>query len=128
MHVSWLDPHKERRLTVVGTRRMAVFDDMTLEGKLTIYDKGFDPDEASVGDYVARTGAVNKPPISAKEPLRIEMEHWIECIARNRRPRSDGHSALRVIRVLEALQGSLEADGDGRPVAPDPLPVGETVG
>ena len=128
MHMSWLDPHKERRLTVVGTRRMAVFDDMSIEGKLTIYDKGFDPDEASIGDYVARTGAVTKPPISAKEPLRIEMEHWIDCIAQGRGPRSDGHSALRVIRVLEALQSSLEAGGQGRPVAGDPFAVGQTVG
>ena len=120
-HLSWLDPHKERRITVVGTSRMAVFDDMALEGKLTIYDKGFDPDEASIGDFVARSGEIVKPAISSKEPLRIECEHWIECIAEGRTPRTDGHSGLRVVRVLEALQGSLEADGASRPVPADPL-------
>ncbi|MGH2956411.1 MAG: Gfo/Idh/MocA family protein [Solirubrobacterales bacterium] len=128
MHVSWLDPHKERRITVVGSRRMAVFDDMTLEGKLTIYDKGFDPDEASVGDYVARSGAITSPPISEKEPLRIECEHWVECIAEGRTPRSDGHSGLRVVRVLEALQASLASGGEGRPVPADPLAVEGAVG
>ena len=128
MHVSWLDPHKERRITVVGSRRMAVFDDMTLEGKLTIYDKGFDPDEASVGDYVARSGAITSPPISEKEPLRIECEHWVACIAEGGAPRSDGHSGLRVVRVLEALQASLESGGEGRPVPADPLAVEDAVG
>ena len=120
-HLSWLDPHKERRITVVGTSRMAVFDDMALEGKLTIYDKGFDPDEASIGDFVARSGEIVKPAISSKEPLRIECEHWIDCIANGETPRTDGHSGLRVVRVLEGLQGSLEADGALRPVPADPL-------
>jgi predicted dehydrogenase len=120
-HLSWLDPHKERRITVVGSGRMAVFDDMAREGKLTIYDKGFDPDEASVGDFVARSGEIVKPAISSKEPLRIECEHWIECIADGKAPRTDGHSGLRVVRVLEALQHSLDAEGEGRPVPADPL-------
>jgi predicted dehydrogenase len=128
MHLSWLDPLKERRITVVGSKRMAVFDDMSAERKLTIYDKGFDPDEASVGDYVPRSGAISSPAISSKEPLRIECEHWLECIARGERPRTDGHSGLRVVRVLEALQASLEAGGEGRPVPADPLAVEEPVG
>jgi predicted dehydrogenase len=127
MHLSWLDPRKERRVTVVGSRRMAVFDDMSAEAKLTIYDKGFDPDEASIGDYVARSGAITSPAISSKEPLRIECEHWLECIAEGRRPRTDGRSGLRVVRVLEALQASLEAGGDGRTVPADPV-AQQTVG
>ena len=118
MHLSWLDPHKERRVTVVGASRMATFDDMASEGKLTIYDKGFDPDEASAGDFVARSGAITKPAISVKEPLRIEIEHWLECIAEGRRPRTDGHVGLRVVGVLEALQASLEADGERQRVEP----------
>jgi predicted dehydrogenase len=121
MHLSWLDPHKERRVTVVGSRRMAVFNDMSPEGKLTIYDKGFDPDEASVGDYVPRSGAITSPAIESKEPLRIECEHWLECISESRTPRTDGRSGLRVVRVLAALQASLEAGGEGRPVPADPV-------
>ena len=107
LHLSWLDPHKERRLTVVGARRMATFDDMLLEGKLAIYDKGFDEDARSWGEYTARSGDIFCPRIPNAEPLRIECEHFLECIRTGARPRSDGHSGLRVVRVLEQLQRSL---------------------
>jgi predicted dehydrogenase len=109
LHLSWLDPHKERRLTVVGARRMATFDDMLIEGKLAVYDKGFDEDTRSWGEYIARSGEMFSPRISNAEPLRIECEHFIECIRTGATPRSDGESGLRVVRVLERLQRSLEA-------------------
>jgi predicted dehydrogenase len=108
LHLSWLDPHKERHITVVGARRMATFDDMLIEGKLTIYDKGFDEDTRSWGEYIARSGDTFSPRIPNLEPLRIECEHFVECIRTGATPRSDGHSGLRVVRVLEALQRSLE--------------------
>jgi predicted dehydrogenase len=108
LHLSWLDPHKERRLTVVGSRRMATFDDMLIEGKLTIYDKGFDEDTRSWGEYIARSGDTFSPRIPNLEPLRIECEHFIECVRTGATPRSDGHSGLRVVRVLEQLQASLD--------------------
>jgi predicted dehydrogenase len=108
LHLSWLDPHKERRITVVGARRMATFDDMLIEGKLTIYDKGFDEDTRSWGEYIARSGDTFSPRIANVEPLRIECEHFIECIRTGSTPRSDGLSGLRVVRVLEQLQRSLE--------------------
>jgi predicted dehydrogenase len=109
LHLSWLDPHKERRLTVVGARRMATFDDMLLDGKLTVYDKGFDEDAHTWGEYITRSGESFSPQITNAEPLRIECEHFIECIRSGSTPRSDGHSGLRVVRVLERLQHSLEA-------------------
>ena len=109
LHLSWLDPHKERRFTVVGSRRMATFDDMALEGKVTIYDKGFDEDARGYGEYITRSGGIVSPPIPNVEPLRIECEHFVECIVEGRRPRSDGESGLRVVRVLERLQESLDA-------------------
>jgi predicted dehydrogenase len=109
LHLSWLDPHKERRFTVVGSRRMATFDDMALEGKLTIYDKGFDEDARGYGEYITRTGDIFSPRIANAEPLRLECEHFIDCIRRGQRPRSDGESGLRVVRVLEALQRSLDS-------------------
>ncbi len=112
LHLSWLDPHKERRLTVVGARRMATFDDMRLEGKLTLYDKGFDEDARSWGEYTARSGAIFSPQIPNVEPLRVECEHFIECLRTGATPRSDGRSGLRVVRVLEHLQSSLEIDYD----------------
>jgi predicted dehydrogenase len=108
LHLSWLDPHKERRLTVVGARRMATFDDMQLEGKLTLYDKGFDQDVRSWGEYIARSGEIFSPQIPNVEPLRVECEHFVECVRSGTTPRSDGESGLRVVRVLERLQRSLE--------------------
>ena len=109
LHLSWLDPHKERRFTVVGSRRMATFDDMALEGKVTVYDKGFDEDAVGYGEYITRSGDIFSPRISNAEPLRIECEHFIECVMTGQRPRSDGESGLRVVRVLEQLQRSLDA-------------------
>jgi predicted dehydrogenase len=109
LHLSWLDPHKERRFTVVGSRRMATFDDMALEGKVTIYDKGFDEDARGYGEYITRSGDIFSPRIPNVEPLRLECEHFVECVLTGQRPRSDGDSGLRVVRVLEQLQRSLEA-------------------
>jgi predicted dehydrogenase len=108
LHLSWLDPHKERRFTVVGSRRMATFDDMAIEGKLQIFDKGFDQDSTSYGEYITRTGDIFSPSIPNVEPLRVECEHFLECIRSGQRPRSDGASGLRVVRVLEELQRSLD--------------------
>jgi predicted dehydrogenase len=109
LHLSWLDPHKERRFTVVGARRMATFDDMAIEGKLTVYDKGFDEDARGYGEYITRSGDIFSPRIPNEEPLRVECEHFIECVLTGSRPRSDGESGLRVVRVLEQLQRSLDA-------------------
>ncbi len=91
LHLSWLDPHKERRLTVVGSERMATLDDMALERKLTIYDKGFDPAADNYGEYITRSGAVVSPAVPNDEPLRLECRHFIDCLAEGSRPRTDGH-------------------------------------
>jgi predicted dehydrogenase len=111
MHLSWLDPHKERRFTVVGSRRMATFDDMALERKVTVYDKGFDPHHNNYGEYITRSGDVMSPQVSSEEPLRIECRHFVECLKTGTEPRSGPASALRTVRVLEALQRSLEEGG-----------------
>jgi predicted dehydrogenase len=107
MHLSWLDPHKERRFTVVGSKRMATFDDMELERKLTVYDKGFDESYSSYGEYIARSGDVFSPRVSNEEPLRLECRHFLDCVRDGTEPRSGAESALRVVRVLEGLQRSL---------------------
>jgi predicted dehydrogenase len=111
MHLSWLDPHKERRLTVVGSRRMATFDDMALERKVTVYDKGFDPDFRNYGEYITRSGDVMSPRISNEEPLRIECGHFVECVRTGAEPQSGPESAMRTVRVLESLQRSLDEGG-----------------
>jgi predicted dehydrogenase len=108
LHLSWLDPHKERRFTVVGSKRMATFDDMDLERKVTIYDKGFDESIHSYGEYVMRSGDIWSPRVPNAEPLRLECEHFLDCIREGRTPVSDGRSGLRVVRVLEHLQDELE--------------------
>jgi predicted dehydrogenase len=113
LHLSWLDPHKERRFTVVGSQKMATFDDMELERKLTVYDKGFDEDSRTYGEYITRSGDVFSPRVPNVEPLRVECEHFLDAIRSGQPPRSDGASGLRVVRVLEQLQASLDA-GRGR--------------
>jgi predicted dehydrogenase len=108
LHLSWLDPHKERRFTVVGSQRMATFDDMDLERKVTVYDKGFDQPAGSYGEYITRAGDIYSPRISNAEPLRLEVEHFVDCVRDGGRPSSDGESGVRVVRVLEQLQAELD--------------------
>ena len=90
MHLSWLDPHKERRLTVVGSQRMATFDDMALERKVTVYDKGFDENSAPTASTSPARATSWSPRIVNEEPLRIECEHFVECMRDGAAPRSDG--------------------------------------
>jgi predicted dehydrogenase len=109
LHLSWLDPHKERRFTVVGSRRMATFDDMDHERKLTVYDKGFDEKSDSYGEYITRSGDIWSPRVPNTEPLRLVTGHFLECVATGRTPASDAESGLRVVRVLEGLQRELQS-------------------
>lgn len=114
IHVSWLDPHKERRLTVVGDKKMAVFDDTRSAEKIWIYDKGVDTrqDYNTYGEYLSlRFGDVLIPRIPGTEPLKTECEHFIDCVQNRRTPRSDGRDGLRVSKVLDAAQRSLKMGG-----------------
>jgi len=114
IQVSWLDPRKERRLVIVGSQKMVEFDDVAPVEKIRIYDKGFDrpPVFTEYAQFLSiRNGDVHIPQIAMVEPLEREVRHFIECVAHDKRPLTDGHSALRVVRVLEAAQKSLENDG-----------------
>ncbi len=114
LHISWLDPHKERRMTIVGKKKMLVFDDMAPSEKLRIYDKGVDvPDEylSFAESLTLRSGDVVSPAIAMSEPLRLECLHFIECVRSGTEPLSGGGEGLAVLRVLEAGQKSLEAGG-----------------
>ncbi len=108
LHLSWLDPHKERRFTVVGSRRMATFDDMDPERKVTVYDKGFDETTHGYGEYITRSGDIWSPQVPNTEPLRLETEHFLQCVRTGAEPIAGGHSGLAVVRVLEGLQRSLD--------------------
>jgi predicted dehydrogenase len=108
MHLSWLDPHKMRRITVVGRDKMAVFDDMELDRKLTVYDKGPVERAASYGEWVTRTGDIYSPKIPNAEPLRLECEHFLQLVAGNGDPLAAARDGLAVVRTLEHLQASLE--------------------
>ena len=114
IHVSWLDPHKDRKLVVVGSKKMAEFDDAQPAEKIRLYDKGVNTrqDYETYGEYLAiRTGDIVIPQIPSSEPLADECRHFLECIEKRERPRSDGAEGLRVLRVLDAAQRSLEAGG-----------------
>ncbi|HZC28714.1 MAG TPA: Gfo/Idh/MocA family oxidoreductase [Gaiellaceae bacterium] len=109
MHLSWLDPHKMRRMTVVGRDKMAVFDDMELDRKLTIYDKGPVERAETYGEWVTRTGDIYSPKIPNAEPLRLECEHFLGLVRGADDPLQAAREGLAVVRALEQLQASLEA-------------------
>lgn len=114
LHVSWLDPHKVRRVTVVGNRRMAVFDDMEPSEKIRIIDKGIDTTEhyESFQDAITeRIGDIRIPPVRVGEPLKVEAQHFLECIRTRSRPRTDAASGIRTLSVLEAVEDSIRRRG-----------------
>jgi predicted dehydrogenase len=114
IHVSWLDPHKSRKFTVVGTKKMLVFDDMQATEKIAIYDRGVGaPDDAMAygEDLTLRFGDITLPWVPLKEPLSIEVQHFLDCCDSGATPRSDGRDGLRVVRVLEAVDESMAAGG-----------------
>jgi predicted dehydrogenase len=109
MHLSWLDPHKIRRITVVGRDRMAVFDDMELERKITVYDKAPEQPTASYGEWRTRTGDIYSPKIPNTEPLRLECEYFLSLVRGDGDRRRVARDGLHVVRALERLQSSLAA-------------------
>jgi predicted dehydrogenase len=114
IHVSWLDPHKIRKVTLVGSQKMVVLDDMEASEKIRIYDKG--AEVGSVASYAEsislRSGDILIPQIPGGEPLQLECRHFIDSIRNDTTPRSDGRDGLRVVRVLEAGTESLRRGGE----------------
>jgi UDP-2-acetamido-3-amino-2,3-dideoxy-glucuronate N-acetyltransferase len=106
--VSWLHPYKEHRLVVIGAKKMASFNDGVAENKLLLYDRGMDWVN---GALVPRKGDGTNVEFDTDEPLKIECQHFLECLRTRQSPRTDGKSALDVLRVLEASQRSLQTQG-----------------
>lgn len=110
IQLSWLDPHKIRKFTIVGDKKMAVFDDMEAE-KIRLYDKGIDftPQFTNFGEATSlRSGDILIPKIDTREPLSIECREFINCIQERKTPLSDGELALKVLKVLEAAQRCID--------------------
>ena len=109
IHVSWLDPHKTRKMTIVGSKKMIVYDDIA-DNKITIYDKGIDPiailgqnmdfDNPSTFLYSHRSGDVSIPRIDWAEPLKLEIDHFIDCIINNVECLTNAEHALKVVEIL----------------------------
>ena len=114
IHMSWLDPHKLRKITIVGSKKMVVFDDMEASEKLKIYDKGVQQNTSyeTYGEYLSlRFGDITIPNIKMGEPLRAEAEHFIHCIQTRKKPKTDARDGLEVVKILIAAQESLEKKG-----------------
>ena len=107
IHVSWLHPFKEQRLVIIGSRKMASFDDVAK--RLVVYDHFVDTER---GEPVPIRGDGHEIPFAQDEPLRLECEAFLEAIRSGRPPVTDGHSALRVLKVLQAAQRSLVKNGE----------------
>lgn len=117
VHVSWLDPNKRRLMTVVGDKKMAIYDDIEPLEKLKVYDKGVDgpaySDSFGEFRFSYRYGDTYSPRLAEVEPLKAECEHFIECVKEGKNPKTDGHNGLEVVTVLQASEYSL-FNGGGR--------------
>jgi predicted dehydrogenase len=115
LHASWLDPDKVRKMTIVGTKKMLVYDDIQPNEKIKLFDKGIDAppyyNTFAEFQFAYRYGDIFTPRLEQTEPLKIECEHFLECIREKKPPRSDGHSGLRVVSILEAICKSMRNGG-----------------
>ena len=112
LHLSWLDPNKVRKITLVGSKKMMVFDDMESRDKLKIFNKGVIKNNLEDRvEFNVRYGDIYIPKIDVSEPLKLECLHFVDCIERNKTPRSAGEDGLKVVRILETAQDSLDKGG-----------------
>ena len=121
IQVSWLDPNKVRRMTVVGSRKMLVYDDVDPERPIQIFDRGVDlvdDNPSGFGEFkmTLHSGDIHVPKIRGTEPLRVECEHFIDCIREGRVPDSGGKQGAEVVAVLEAITASMNRGGIAVPV------------
>jgi len=123
IHNSWLDPNKIRKTTVVGTKKMLVYDDIDANEKIKIFDKGVEApphyDTFAEFQFSYRYGDILSPRVVEYEPLRFECNHFLECIRDKKKPRSDGYSGLNVVAILGASSESLKNEGKAIPVKND---------
>jgi predicted dehydrogenase len=126
-HVSWLNPDKIRRFTVVGSRKMLVFDDVSTQEKIRVYDKGVSvqPHYDTFGEFQLsyRFGDIYTPRLDDSEPLKNECHHFVQCIRKREKPRSNGEAGLAVVRVMERACDSIRLNGKQIPLVPTEDPA-----
>jgi predicted dehydrogenase len=132
LQVSWLSPSKLRQTTIVGSQKMLIYDDTNAMERVKVFDRGVEfRDPVTFNEYTLtyRTGDIVSPAIPTTEPLQLELDHFLECAASGARPRTDGLSGLRVVRVLEAIERSGKNGNRLEKILPDgavrPVNVGE---
>jgi predicted dehydrogenase len=120
LHLAWLDPRKVRLMTLVGSKKMIVYDDVSIDAKIQLYDKGIaqlhdfleSPESFAEFQFQIRSGDLVAPALQFSEPLQNECRHFIECVEGGKRPITDGVNGLKVVRVLEAAERSLRRKGE----------------
>ncbi len=123
VHVSWLDPRKVRQITVIGSKKMALFDDLDAQNPVRLFDKGvmktrFEKPYSSFKEFkiITRDAGVINPRIPKEEPLRAQCAHFIDCVENNKKPLTDARMGLDMLYVFKAMNESLKANGKPRPV------------
>ncbi len=111
VHVSWLDPQKVRKMVLLGRERMVIYDDVSRDETITVFDKGFDPAPAERSAFTMRDAGSTIVPLDRREPLSLECAEFVDCIRTGREPLTSGRRALEVVRVLEGAQRSLDEGG-----------------
>ena len=115
IHVSWLEPCKIRCLTLIGEKKMVVFDDVSLQEPIRIYDKSVtvQKDYFSFGEFqlILRDGDVLIPKVSLSEPLKTQCAHFVDCVMNGKKPLTDGAFGAEVVRVLSGIDQSIKSDG-----------------
>jgi len=125
VHISWLDPNKVRKMTVVGSEKMVIYDDVSAN-KIQIFDKGVDRVGTKLSEFegfgefqlMLRSGDLHVPALKIKEPLSLEAAHFVECIETGSNPLSDGKDGYWVVKIMEAADASISKNG--APVAISP--------
>lgn len=119
LHQSWLDPYKIRKMTIVGSKKMLVYDDVQVNEKIKIFDKGVDApphyDTFAEFHFAYHYGDIYSPRLEEQEPVKVECEHFLECIRESKTPRSDGFSGLRVVAIIEEICNSMHNAGRAIP-------------
>jgi predicted dehydrogenase len=116
IHVSWADPHKVREVVVVGSKQRISFNDTSPDEKVRVFEKGVAASATAYADYgeyqlLIRDGDVISPKIPVVEPLKSEVNHFIDCLQNGKQPRSNGENGLTVVKVMEAVNESVKKNG-----------------